>query len=232
MRDPEVIKLSETFESLQGEGPSAGAKAIFVRLALCNLRCAWCDTRYTWDFERHRYEDEVHELAVAELVERIESSPARRVIVTGGEPLLQSAALERLFSRLSSDIVIEVETNGTIVPTPVLLQRVNQWNVSVKLAHSGESLARRLKPMALESLRRSDRAFLKLVVRGEQDSEEISSLVEGLNWPNDRVYLMPEATDRSAHEQRALPVAALSGQLGFRFSPRLHVLLWDGERGR
>ena len=36
----------------QGEGPSAGQVAAFVRLGLCNLTCAWCDTAYTWDRSR------------------------------------------------------------------------------------------------------------------------------------------------------------------------------------
>ena len=230
--DPEFFKLSETFESLQGEGPSAGAPAFFLRLALCNLRCSWCDTRYTWDFERYRYDDEVHEIPVAELLHRIEGSRARRLIVTGGEPLLQTGAIERLLERLAVDWVVEIETNGTLSPSAALSRRVNQWNVSVKLAHSGESLPRRIKPAALDALRATGRAYLKLVVRSPADRAEVDELIEQLGWPRERVYLMPEVTERALHEARALPVAALCSELGVRFSPRLHVLLWGGERGR
>ena len=232
MRDPEIFKLSEIFTSLQGEGPSAGAPAVFVRLALCNLRCGWCDTRYTWDFERYRYDDEVHEVPVARVAERIESSGVRRVIVTGGEPLLQTGALERLLQQLADDVVVEVETNGTLAPSPALAARVNQWNLSVKLEHSGESLERRVKPAAVAAFRQTERAFLKLVVRSAADRDEVAALIERLEWPRERVYLMPEAADRRAHEERALPVASLCGELGVRFAPRLHVLLWGGERGR
>jgi organic radical activating enzyme len=230
--DPELFKLSETFVSLQGEGPSAGAPAFFLRLALCNLRCSWCDTRYTWDFERYRYDDEVHEVPVAELLHRIEGSRAGRLIVTGGEPLLQTGAIERLLERLAVDWAVEIETNGTLSPSAALSRRVDQWNVSVKLAHSGESQPRRIKPAALDALRATGRAYLKLVVRSEADRAEVDELIEQLGWPRERVYLMPEATERAVHEARALPVAALCSELGVRFSPRLHVLLWGGERGR
>src|SRR4051794_41183262 len=64
-----MLKISEIFESLQGEGVSIGAPCIFVRLAQCNLHCTWCDTKYTWDFERYRYEDEVREQPVAEVAQ-------------------------------------------------------------------------------------------------------------------------------------------------------------------
>ncbi len=110
------LKVSEIFDSLQGEGPSTGAPATFLRLALCNSKCRFCDTAYTWDFERFRYEDEVSLEPVDALVERLRAACGRRLIVTGGEPLVQWKALERLFERLPADLTIEVETNGTLVP--------------------------------------------------------------------------------------------------------------------
>src|SRR4029450_7825218 len=52
-RAPELV-VSEVFgPTFQGEGPSVGRRAGFVRLGRCNLDCSWCDTPYTWDWERH-----------------------------------------------------------------------------------------------------------------------------------------------------------------------------------
>ena len=51
--DDRELKVSEIFASIQGEGPSAGAAAVFLRLAGCNLRCHWCDTKYTWDWQNY-----------------------------------------------------------------------------------------------------------------------------------------------------------------------------------
>src|SRR5450432_1912642 len=116
--DSAELKVSEIFESLQGEGASVGAPTVFVRLAQCNLHCTWCDTKYTWDFEHYRYEDEVHEQSVDAVAQIVNASTTRRLVLTGGEPLLQQRALQALWGALASDIAVEVETNGTIAPDP------------------------------------------------------------------------------------------------------------------
>lgn len=226
-----TLKVSEIFESLQGEGASSGAPCIFVRLAQCNLHCIWCDTKYTWDFERYRYEDEVHEQSVAEVAQRVNAAPSRRLVLTGGEPLLQQRALKEFFARLAPDIVVEVETNGTIVPEPEALNRVNQWNVSPKLANAGDPEHFRIRPEALSALRDSGRAHLKLVVSGAQDFAEAEALVARFAWPSPLVSLMPEAADREQLRARSLVVAEAARARGYRFSSRLHLELWGGRRG-
>jgi organic radical activating enzyme len=225
------LKVSEIFDSLQGEGPSTGAPATFLRLALCNLKCRFCDTAYTWDFERFRYEDEVSLEPVDALVERLRAACGRRLIVTGGEPLVQWKALERLFERLPADLTIEVETNGTLCPSDRLLARVNQWNVSPKLENSGESLEDRLNEAALAVLRDSGRAYLKLVVGSVAEAAEAERLAAELEWPRDRVQLMPLAATREELSARSGLVAREALARGLRFSSRLHVELWGGRRG-
>lgn len=232
VRDAQQLRISEVFSSLQGEGPSSGAPCVFVRLALCNLRCSWCDTKYTWDFERYSYADEVTEVPVAQLAAELTAAPEQRVVLTGGEPLLQQAGLARLLQLIPASVAVEVETNGTLAPDEALLARVDQWNVSPKLAHAGDALARRLRPAALAALAASTRAYLKFVVRGAADMAELDALVEQLGWPRERVFLMPEATSAAEHADRAPEIAALCQAHGYRFSARLHVLLWGGERGR
>lgn len=226
-----ALKVSEIFESLQGEGVSSGAPCIFVRLAQCNLHCTWCDTKYTWDFERYRYEDEVREHSVAEVAQIVNAAVSRRLVLTGGEPLLQQRALREFFARLSPEITVEVETNGTIVPESAALSRVNQWNVSPKLASAGDPEQFRIRPEALTTLRDSKRAFLKLVVNGNQDFAEADALVARLDWPRERVCLMPEATDREQLRARSFGVAEAARARSYRFSSRLHLELWGGRRG-
>jgi 7-carboxy-7-deazaguanine synthase len=229
--DSATLKVSETFESLQGEGVSAGAPAIFVRLAQCNLHCIWCDTKYTWDFERYRYEDEVREQSVAHVAQLVNASASRRLVLTGGEPLLQQRALEEFFARLEPDIVVEVETNGTIAPQPESLWRVNQWNVSAKLSSAGDPEQFRIRPEILAIFRDSGRAYLKLVVHRDEDYAEADALVSRLAWPSERVLLMPEANDREQLRARSFTVAEAARARGFRFSSRLHLELWGGRRG-
>jgi len=226
-----MLKVSEIFESLQGEGVSTGAPCIFVRLAQCNLHCNWCDTKYTWDFERYRYEDEVREQSVADVAQRVNAARSRRLVLTGGEPLLQQRALKEFFARLAPDIAVEVETNGTIVPEAAALSRVTQWNVSPKLTNAGDPEQFRIRPEALMALRDSGRAYLKLVVNGDADCAEADALVTRLAWPSERVSLMPEASDREQLRARSFAVAEAARARSYRFSSRLHLELWGGRRG-
>jgi 7-carboxy-7-deazaguanine synthase len=227
-----ALKVSELFVSLQGEGPSVGTPCLFVRLATCNLHCTWCDTRYTWDWERYRYDDEVEVVSPAELAERVVASNQRRAVITGGEPLLQQAGLAQLFARLPDSLVIEIETNGTIAPRPELADRVAQFNVSPKLSNGGDPEALRIRRRVLEGLRDTGKAWLKLVVQNPGDADEADALVTSLDWPREQVLLMPEAQDRDQLRERSPLVAQLCNERGFRFSSRLHLELWGGERGR
>lgn len=227
----EVLRLSEVFDSLQGEGVNTGKPCRFVRLSLCNLHCHYCDTKYTWDFERFDYETEVREVALSRVVEQFAGAPANHVVVTGGEPLLQQRALAKVFARLPGDLFLEIETNGTRVPSAALLERVNQWNVSPKLSSAGDTEALRIRPEALTALRDSGRAYLKLVVRTEQDRDEAEVLRERFGFARERTLLMPEAATREELEARSPVVAAWSQALSLRFSSRLHVTLWGGRRG-
>ena len=108
----------EIFHSIQGEGVSQGTPCVFLRLAGCNLACSWCDTAYSWNgtVPGVRLTPE----KAAELALRY---PCRRLVLTGGEPLIQQKALPALL-RLLPDHAVELETNGTIMPDAELLDRV------------------------------------------------------------------------------------------------------------
>jgi 7-carboxy-7-deazaguanine synthase len=206
--------------------------ATFLRLADCNLRCRYCDTRYTWDFERGGVEREVHLRTIDELVERLLADGSDRLVVTGGEPMLQQAALLALFERLPAALAIEVETNGTILPIPSLWARVTQWNVSPKLAFSGIPLDARIVMQVLGAFAECEQAFLKLVVAEPTDMQEGDQIISETAWPSHRVVWMPEGVSADRVNQRSLWLAELALGRNHRFSTRLHVLLWGDERGR
>jgi 7-carboxy-7-deazaguanine synthase len=226
------LRISEIFESIQGEGASAGAPSVFVRLATCNLRCTWCDTRYTWDFETYDYDKEVTRVAVRDVAERLLASDERsHVVITGGEPLLQQPALVELLRALPAARYVEVETNGTLAPVAELVARVDQWNVSPKLENSGEARERRFSRDSLVVLLGTGRAWLKLVVESSSDIEEVERMIADLGWPRDRVLLMPQASSPDALASRAKVVLRVATERGLGTSPRLHVERWGGRRG-
>src|SRR5687768_16310689 len=93
----------EIFASLQGEGPSAGRRSVFVRLSRCNLACSWCDTAYTWRFtgpDAFERKAEQATLTESDTASRILALGGNRLVVTGGEPLLQAPALTKLLALL------------------------------------------------------------------------------------------------------------------------------------
>ncbi len=230
-RDETTLKVSEIFASIQGEGPSAGEPAAFLRLAGCNLHCQWCDTKYTWDWQNYDYAREVTITQVAAVRDRLLALDPRRLVITGGEPLLQQDALGQLLGSLTEEWIVEVETNGTVAPQTALMQRVNQWNVSPKLSHAQDPLEQRVKPAVLQAFANNPRAWLKLVVQQSIDHAEILEIVSNCGWPHERVLLMPEAQSAEMLALRSPLVAQLAHEAGFAVSPRLHVALWNGRRG-
>ena len=223
----------EVFYSLQGEGPSTGAPSVFLRLATCNLACSWCDTKYTWDWEHYDYASEVVSLELSHVEARVLNFGCRRLIITGGEPLLQQRELAFLVASLKEqDFQFEVETNGTIVPQMELMRDIDQWNVSPKLATSGNAQDRRDQRQAMDALCRLPNAYFKFVVSEPRDVDEVCALRDKYGLLNQRIILMPEGTTIRDIQRRSPWVSEACVNEGFRFSTRLHILLWGDKRGR
>jgi organic radical activating enzyme len=223
----------EIFTSIQGEGPSAGLPSAFLRLALCNLRCQWCDTKYTWDWRNYDYAEQVVAMDLDGVETALTGQPARNLVLTGGEPLLQQAAVAPLLASLRAQgFRVEVETNSTVLPVPEFAAEVDQWNVSPKLANSGDPERLRLRDEPLRWFAACERAWFKFVVASVGDLDEVDSLRATYGIPPSRVYLMPEARTADDVRNRAAWLVPAAIENGYRVSPRLHVLLWGDERGR
>lgn len=230
----------EIFASLQGEGPSQGKPCAFVRLSRCNLACQWCDTPYTWHFtgdNRPHRQGEVFDrqanqvtLSEIEVGERIMRLGQQRLVVTGGEPLLQGAALARLLALLPG-MTVEVETNGTVTPHPALDPLVAQYNVSPKLSHSGNAPDLALPPERLAAWAAEPRACFKFVVASPADVDEVRALASAHAIPRERIWLMAEGTDVATLEAREQWLAPMCISHGMTLSKRLHIQLFGDTRG-
>ena len=223
----------EIFRSVQGEGVSAGTPTVFLRLGMCNLACSWCDTKYTWDWDSYDLDEQVMSLEEPDVEQRISRFDLPHLVITGGEPMLQQKALGPLALSLKTrGFFCEVETNGTLVPLPEMVEAISQWNVSPKLANSGNLKGRREVPEALSAFREIDSAFFKFVIVEPSDFDEVSEIADRYDIPPARVVLMPEGTTAAAVNERGAWLAEACAERGFRFSTRLHILLWGDQRGR
>lgn len=235
---------AEIFASLQGEGPSLGRPSTFVRLSRCNLACHWCDTAYTWRFtgdnRPHRddlaFERQANQLVLdeAEVADRILALSPRRLVVTGGEPLLQGPALARMVAAVKHaqpGFHVEIETNGSVAPAPALDALVDQYNVSPKLAHSGNPAELALVPERLTEWAAKPHAFFKFVVADPADLAEVAGLQATYGIPGERLFVMPEGTDSAILRARSKWLAEAALDAGWRFTDRLHIHLYGDTRG-
>ena len=220
-----MLKLTSVHDpiiyTLQGEGRWTGIPAIFIRLALCNLRCTWCDTAYTWDWQRYDPKTAIRTWPVADIIQRIKPYPSDYIIITGGEPLLQQAGLIALVKALTP-YKIEIETNGTYTPDPDLDTAVMQYNVSPKLANSGAS-SLNLNPEALQWFAKSPKTLFKFVVIDASDVQHIQAFAADYGVEPTRIGLMPEGSATDANKAHWLVPACLD--TGFRYIHRLHTHL-------
>ncbi len=101
-----TLAVCEVFLSIQGEGRAAGLPCVLLRLAGCNLRCSWCDTAYAWSGGDM--------MTIEQVLARLEQFRCRRVLVTGGEPLLQPGTFELLTRLCDRGYQVLLETNGSL----------------------------------------------------------------------------------------------------------------------
>ena len=216
-------RIAETFYSIQGEGATAGLPAIFVRLQGCTVGCAWCDTKYSWDPTAGR------EVDLPALLGEVAAFPCRRVVITGGEPL-ESPLFAALAAALAvRGYAVEVETSGTCAPAPESDPGL-QWNVSLKLSGSGVPENTRVNPAAIRAFLARG-AWWKFVVTEPGEVGEVLQLAERFALPRERVLLQPEGLRAEDLAERTPWLVEACKAHGFRFSPRLHILIWGAKRG-
>jgi 7-carboxy-7-deazaguanine synthase len=224
------VKIAELFYSIQGEGELLGTPSFFVRTSGCNLRCTWCDTPYT------SWEPQGEEIAITAIVKEALQHTGRHVVITGGEPMIAPAVGELTRAFRAAGFHITIETAGTVFQDV----ECDLMSISPKLANStpherdgGRWAAQhdrlRLQFDVLHKLTQSFHFQLKFVFQSCLDLIEIQMIVDRLNAPATSVLLMPEGTRNL--RQRALEVAEVCKEKGFRMSPRLHVDLWGDKRG-
>ncbi len=241
--DGDGLPINELFYSLQGEGKLAGVPSVFVRTSGCNLRCWFCDSYHTsWDPTGAW-------LSIEDIVDEVrEYENADHVVLTGGEPMIHEQAVPLLDELAEYGYHTTVETNGTIYRDAA----IDLASISPKLSSStptpdrdpkgdGEwetrHEERRIDLEALANLVDEYDNQLKFVVTEAADLHEVDGLVTRIRETadttvaNDDVLLMPEGMTREALDDKRNSVAELAIEHGYRYTPRLHVDLWNDQPG-
>jgi len=224
-----------------------GRRSVFLRLSGCNLMCGgqgtqfdgelhngatWrCDTVEVWMKGQAKPFEEV---LPAECMTALQNGA--RLIITGGEPLMHQETLvpylRWLRQELQKNFVVEVETNGTVMPSNGMMSNVNLWNCSPKLSNSGNVKEVRCRPDVISRLSgQYQNAIFKFVVSREEDWEEIEQDYLPHILDREQVWLMPAGENRELLEQNKQKTVALALAQHVNFCDRLHIEIWNQKTG-
>jgi len=255
-----MIQINEMFYSIQGEGQRAGRPAVFIRTGLCNFRCPGfkvkytdpktgekkygCDSFYAVDpaFKKEWSAYTDYKSFVQDINNIIpdfgnHSITKPDIILTGGEPLLywDDEIYQRTIAYyISRGFSVTIETNAALdINFTREYQKKIIFSQSVKLAISGEPEHKRINTNTLTKIAENTNSFLKFVVSKdtwEQDIIEIKNILEEIPVYVD-VWLMPLGDTNKTLEKNALFTAEQAMKLGFNYTDRTHIRLWDNKPG-
>ena len=247
--------VNEIYLSLQGESTFAGLPCVFVRLTACNLRCSYCDTAYAFTEGRRREVEEV----LAEVRRRAEPWTSRNpkevrspnpapagsrglplVELTGGEPLLQPAALPLMQRLCDEGFMVLLETSGAldIGPVDARVRRI----MDLKCPSSGEVECNRWENLA--HLRATDE--LKFVIGTVEDYAWAKQTIttHGLDavcpllfsWVSplaplqQHPSLKPVPPGMTPLTRRELAERIIADALPVRFQVQMHKVIWAPDQ--
>lgn len=251
-----MIYLVEHFYSIQGEGKFVGTPSLFFRFGGCNMRCEGfgcsemapdgskvlgCDTVYAVNKEHFlkswipiKKADEL--LSILKLYEL---PYAVDIVLTGGEPLIYAnddIFVEFLEKLHSMGHRITFETNGSLEVDfkryPIYKECI--FALSVKLSNSNEPYKKRINPKVINSIATNSKdAFFKFSIDKESINLSLEDEIEEIlsHSPKTKVYCMPLGGDKTEVEKNTLPLIEFCKSKGYNFSDRLHIRVWDINKG-
>jgi len=228
------MRIAEIFHSIQGEGRLTCTESVFVRASGCNLRCGYCDTPYA------SWMPEGEDLAVDEIVARVEQFACRHAVVTGGEPMLFAELLPLCDALRRLGRHITIETAGTLY-LPVACDLMS---ISPKLSNSTPPPAgdprwtwrhetNRVAPEVIRRLVAEYDYQVKFVVSTADDCREVEEYLAAMpEIDRGRTMLMPQGTDAADLAEKARWLEPYCAEHRLAFCPRRHIEWFGQGRGR
>ncbi len=219
-----MLLVNEIYPAICGESRFSGYPCTLVRLTGCHIRCRWCDSAHSFAGGEA--------LPVAAVLQAVQQQEHRTVLVTGGEPLLQTDLNPLLTALLDDGRTVLLETSGTLGPAnmtqlssvPAAVHKV----VDVK-APGSDIKAAIIDWESIAQLGQRDE--LKIVCADRADYEWARELVRAA----DRLPAGVRVSFSAVQGELALRELAewiLADKLDVVFQIQLHKAVWpDVERG-
>lgn len=251
-----MVYLVEHFYSIQGEGRYTGTPSLFFRFGGCNMKCEGfgciesapdgtkvlgCDTVYAVNREHFlqnwipvkNSKELLNILNLYDLPKKVD------IVLTGGEPLIyanEAIFVEFLEALQADGHRITFETNGSLSVDferyPIYKECI--FALSVKLSNSNEPFSKRVRGDIINAIATNAKeAFFKFSIDAnsidlglEEEILEIS-----LHAPDCDIYCMPLGGTKEEVEANTEPLIEFCKSKGYNFSDRLHIRIWDQNRG-
>lgn len=216
-----MFNIVEKFLSIDGEGPSSGELATFIRFQGCNLRCSWCDTIYSWGKESI-----CEVLNAKEIYDYIKETGVINVTLTGGEPLIQEN-IDELLNLLNIDdnLKIHIETNGAVDIEP-FKNRHKKNNISyiVDFKLPSSKMSDKMNLNNLKVVEKND--VYKFVVGSHEDLQMAYDLIIKYDLTSKcLVYLSP--VSGNIDMQEIVEFMKEKNLNKVRLQAQLHKIIWD-----
>ena len=171
-------RVSEAFQSIQGEGKYLGAKQVFIRFFECNMHCAWCDTPQSIGDTEGNFDEYTSD----ELWRKISAlwSGCHSVSFTGGEPLIQKDFIKKFLPRLKAAWVTSyLETNGIFYEELAeLIEDIDIIAMDLKLPSSTKCRSFWEEHEAFLKIARKKEVFTKTVISNDTTREDVLRSVD------------------------------------------------------
>lgn len=216
-----MFNVVEKFLSIDGEGPSSGEIATFIRFQGCNLRCLWCDTAYSWEKESTN-----ELLSTKGIYDYIKENGSTNVTLTGGEPLIQDN-IDELLEMLSRDenLKIHIETNGSVDIEP-FKKKHNSTNIIYIVDYKLPS-SKMTKFMNLNNLNSVEcNDVYKFVAQSREDLNMAYQIIKEYDLTAKcLVYISPVSGDIELEE--IVEFMKDKKLNNVRLQVQLHKIIWD-----
>lgn len=219
------MKINEIFKSISGEASRAGFPVIFIRTYGCNLRCGYCDTMYAVEG------GEYTQMTPAEILYKCLQLGLKRIVLTGGEPLIQPDAPELVDLLCDNGFEVEIETNGAVhlgtFHTKLKTTRKDLLSYTMDYKNHSSLMTDKMVVDNLEFLGTKD--VLKFVVGSQEDLLQVKNIVQS-NGLQCQVFVSPVF---GQIEPRQIVEFILENELTeVRTQIQLHKVIWDvNKRG-
>ncbi|MDA7817168.1 7-carboxy-7-deazaguanine synthase QueE [Sulfurimonas sp.] len=251
-----MLYLVEHFYSIQGEGKYTGVPSLFFRFGGCNMKCEGfgcketsedgvevigCDTVYAVNKE-HFSKNWIpinNSQELLNVLNQYDLPDGVDIVLTGGEPLIYAndpIFIEFLEALHVDGHSVTFETNGSLHVDfdkyPIYKEFI--FALSVKLSNSNEPFNKRVRGDVIYSIAHKAReSFFKFSIDAESITLGLEEEIEMITThsPKTKVYCMPLGGSKEEVESNTEPLIEFCKSKGYNFSDRLHIRIWDQNKG-